>query len=66
MKQAGSAGFRAIAGYIFGGNTRAGGASSSGKGESIAMTSPVRMEIQSGSASSSSSSGKKGESIAMT
>ncbi len=39
-----------------GGNTPAGAAE--GKGEAIAMTSPVRMEIQ--------DSKKKGESIAMT
>lgn len=43
-----------------GNNKPAGAASGSGKGEAIAMTSPVRMEIQ------EEGKKKKGESIAMT
>lgn len=59
MREASSAGFRKIANFIFGNNKPAGAASGSSKGEAIAMTSPVRMEIQ--------DEGKiKGEAIAMT
>lgn len=54
------------AGFIFGGNKPAGSSSSSGtsdsdsqKGEAIAMTSPVRMEIQ-------DSNKRDGAKIAMT
>jgi len=61
MRESSSAGFRKIAKFIFGGNSPAGAAGASSKGENIAMTSPVRMEIQ-GTDSSSSGSSK----IAMT
>lgn len=59
MRQASSAGFRKIANYIFGNNSPAGAAA--GSSEKIAMTSPVRMEIE---GSNKQSSDK--EVIAMT
>ncbi|KAI8468954.1 MAG: SOUL hem-binding protein [Monoraphidium minutum] len=42
MREASSSGFRKIARFIFGGNTKAGGG---GGGESVSMTSPVRQEL---------------------
>jgi effector-binding domain-containing protein len=44
MDAAGSEAFRAIAGYIFGGNISATASSSANSGEKIAMTAPVTME----------------------
>jgi hypothetical protein len=47
MRQASSAGFRKIANFIFGNNTPAAAADGDGtSSEKIAMTSPVRMEIE--------------------
>jgi SOUL heme-binding protein len=44
MDNAGSEAFRAIAGYIFGGNISAAASSSANSSEKIAMTAPVTME----------------------
>eukprot|EP00878_Enallax_costatus_P014862 GHUV01015557.1.p1 GENE.GHUV01015557.1~~GHUV01015557.1.p1 ORF type:complete len:191 (+),score=60.85 GHUV01015557.1:456-1028(+) len=44
MREASSAGFKKIANFIFGNNSPANGAA--GSSEKIAMTSPVRMEIE--------------------
>jgi hypothetical protein len=65
MREASSVGFRKIANFIFGNNTPAGAAAGAaaaaggGKGESIAMTSPVRMELQ-------AADSRAGDKIAMT
>jgi hypothetical protein len=45
LQEASSGGFRKIARFIFGGNTRPDGA---GAGEAVAMTSPVRQELMVG------------------
>jgi hypothetical protein len=58
MREASSAGFRKIANFIFGNNTPAGAAAGS-KGEAIAMTSPVRMEV-------AAADSRDGDKIAMT
>jgi hypothetical protein len=73
MRESSSAGFRKIANFIFGNNSAAANApSGSGKqGEAIAMTSPVRMQLQGATAgaaapTSSGSGSTGGSKIAMT
>merc|ERR1712130_256584 len=57
MKEANSKGFRQVAGFIFGGNTKQSG----GESEKIAMTSPVQTE-----AGAKPQNGGESEKIAMT